>query len=139
MKKIIFYEKPGCINNTKQKAILLAAGHQLEARNLLTEVWTPTKLRAFFGTKPVVEWFNYSAPQIKSGQIIPAQLDENTALKLMLSEPLLIRRPLIQVGNEFAVGFDLETINNWIGINSVDNSRDLETCPRGGKSLPNYC
>ncbi len=26
MVRVIFYEKPGCINNTKQKALLWAAG-----------------------------------------------------------------------------------------------------------------
>ena len=35
MAKIIFYEKPGCGGNARQKALLLASGHELEVRNLL--------------------------------------------------------------------------------------------------------
>lgn len=38
MATVIFYEKPGCINNTKQKARLLAAGHEVQAHNLLSVV-----------------------------------------------------------------------------------------------------
>ena len=32
MAKVIFYEKPGCKNNTKQKTLLKAAGHQLNPK-----------------------------------------------------------------------------------------------------------
>ena len=40
MAHIIFYEKPGCGGNARQKAILQAAGHEVEAKNLLAEPWT---------------------------------------------------------------------------------------------------
>jgi hypothetical protein len=38
MATITFYEKPGCINNTRQKKLIAAAGHQVIAKNLLTEI-----------------------------------------------------------------------------------------------------
>ncbi|MGB3405573.1 MAG: hypothetical protein WBA77_23020 [Microcoleaceae cyanobacterium] len=79
MATIIFYEKPGCKNNTKQKILLQTAGHQLKVKNLLTEAWTAEKLRPFFGSLPVIEWFNRIAPRILSGEINPVELDEDTA------------------------------------------------------------
>ncbi len=131
MTDVIFYEKPGCINNTKQKALLQEAGHRVEARSLLTTAWTPEDLRPFFGSRPVAEWFNPSAPRIKSGEVDPSTLDEATALSLMIADPLLIRRPLIRVGGDREVGFDLEKIDRWIGLNPAkDTVGDLETCPR---------
>ena len=137
MTNIIFYEKPGCINNTKQKALLAAAGHQVEARNLLTAPWTTEALRPFFGSLPVQEWFNASAPRIKSGEIIPSELDESTALALMIADPLLIRRPLIQVGEVRQVGFEPEKINAWIGLNPLEPEiGDLENCPRSHQTTP---
>ncbi|MEA5508216.1 ArsC/Spx/MgsR family protein [Crocosphaera sp. UHCC 0190] len=137
MAKVIFYEKPGCGNNTKQKNLLLAAGHDLDARSLLTESWTPETLRPFFGKLPVNSWFNPSAPRIKSGEVIPDNLTEETALQLMIADPLLIRRPLIQVGDIFRVGFDLETIDTWIGLNPQNPvTEDLETCPRSHETNP---
>ena len=53
MATVTFYEKPGCINNTRQKKLLAAAGHQVEVKNLLTEAWQAERLRAFFGDMPV--------------------------------------------------------------------------------------
>ncbi len=55
MVTVLFYEKPGCINNTKQKVLLKAAGHEVQAHNLLTEPWTAESLRPFFGALPVAE------------------------------------------------------------------------------------
>jgi nitrogenase-associated protein len=137
MATVIFYEKPGCINNTKQKAILAAAGHQVQAYNLLTQAWTIERLRPFLGDRPVAEWFNYSAPRIKSGEVDPSQLDEPTALALMMADPLLIRRPLIQVDEVRQVGFDSETIEAWIGLNPEQpTTGDLETCPRSHQTTP---
>jgi nitrogenase-associated protein len=127
MAQITFYEKPGCVNNTKQKALLAAAGHEVIARNLLTEPWTQERLLTFFCGRPVAEWFNRAAPRVKSGEIIPERFDADTALQLMLQEPLLIRRPLIEVEGRKEIGFDQELIHGWLGLTT--NGSDLESCP----------
>ncbi|MBW4666437.1 MAG: nitrogenase-associated protein [Cyanomargarita calcarea GSE-NOS-MK-12-04C] len=124
MATVIFYEKPGCKNNTKQKTLLTAAGHEVVAYNLLTEAWTVERLRSFFGDRPLVEWFNRAAPRVKSGEVIPENIDDaQTALMMMLKDPLLIRRPLIQVGDRREVGFDVEKIDAWIGLKAEDESQ----------------
>lgn len=140
MSKVVFYEKPGCKNNTKQKVLLAAAGHELEAHDIRTYGWTKERLRAFFGNRPIAEWFNPAAPKIKSGEVVPEKINADTALTMMIQDPLLIRRPLIQVGDRYEVGFDLERINAWIGLQPVDPTQanvslelmqqDLQTCPR---------
>ena len=124
MATVIFYEKPGCKNNTKQKTLLTAAGHEVVAYSLLTEAWTVERLRSFFGDRPLVEWFNRAAPRVKSGEVIPENIDDaQTALVMMLKDPLLIRRPLIQVGDRREVGFDIEKIDAWIGLKAADESQ----------------
>ncbi len=130
MATVYFYEKPGCINNTRQKQLLIAAGHQVIAKDLLSEAWHAASLRAFFGDLPVRNWFNYSAPAIKIGQVKTEMLDEQRALELMLDNPLLIRRPLMQVGEKRMVGFDQNLVDDWIGLAEVDTSGDLEHCSR---------
>lgn len=135
MATVIFYEKPGCINNTNQKQLLTAAGHQVIARSLLTENWQPDELRTFFGQLPVNAWFNLSAPAIKEGLVQPNKLSEQAALALMLENPILIRRPLMQVGGECRVGFDPTLVHNWIGLAAAMPDADLETCPRTVKEL----
>ncbi len=128
MAKITFYEKPGCGNNTKQKALLAAAGHEVSACNLLTEPWTSERLLAFFGTYPVADWFNRAAPRIKSGEIVPETMDADDALWLMLQDPLLIRRPLIEAEGRKEIGFDQNLIHAWLGLTPTGS--DMESCPR---------
>ncbi|QOV22402.1 ArsC/Spx/MgsR family protein [Anabaenopsis elenkinii] len=122
MARVIFYSKPGCKGGIKQKVVLTAAGHEVLAYDILREPWTVERLRSFFGHRPVAEWFNASAPKIKSGEVVPEKIDAETALVLMLQDPLLIRRPLLEVGDRREVGFDVETIDAWIGLKPVDDS-----------------
>ena len=128
MVQVVFYEKPGCINNTRQKHLLRAAGHELKVKNLLEEPWTVEQLRPFFGQLPVAEWFNRTAPAVKAGEVDPDTITEQEALALMITMPLLIRRPLMQVADECRVGFDMETVDAWIGLGQADMQSDLETC-----------
>ena len=130
MVDIVFYEKPGCINNTKQKKLLVDAGHQVESRNLLLEHWSRARLLEFFDAMPVVMWFNSSAPDIKSGRVDPSTLSEDIALQLMINDPILIRRPLMRVEDECRVGFDSEQVNQWIGLTNFVGEEDLESCPQ---------
>lgn len=133
MTRIVFFEKPGCINNTKQKALLEEAGHQVIARDLLAESWTPERLRPFFGARPVSEWFNPSAPRIKSGEVVPAELDEARALELMTADPLLIRRPLLEADERREAGFDPVLVDIWLGLHRDDaKHQDWETCQQDG-------
>ena len=136
MATVIFYEKPGCTSNARQKAMLATAGHHVIARNLLSEPWTADRLRPFFGSRPVAEWFNRAAPRVKSGDIVPEQLDESGALALMLAEPLLIRRPLLQVENRCEAGFEPALVDQWIGLGQAGQTaatppaKSWETCTK---------
>lgn len=134
MATVIFYEKSGCSGNAKQKRLLMDAGHMLIVHDLLETAWTPELLRPFFGQRPVSEWFNRTAPAVKSGCVVPEQLNEAEALAEMMKDPLLIRRPLLQVGEVREVGFDASRVDEWIGLTPLPEhvwaEADLETCPR---------
>lgn len=133
MATITFFEKPGCAGNKQQKALLQAAGHTIEARSLLAEPWTAERLADFLGPLPVDEWFNRSAPRVRDGEIIPKRLSIDEAMALLLEEPLLIRRPLMEVGDTRMVGFDTFAVDAWIGLDPVDASTgNLEGCAKGG-------
>ncbi|RIZ66528.1 MAG: nitrogenase-associated protein [Methylococcales bacterium] len=127
---VTFYEKSGCINNVRQRKLLIAAGHEVVALNLMTEVWLPERLRPFFGKMAVRNWFNSSAPAIKKGEIDTGSLTEQEALVLMMENPLLIRRPLMQVGESFMAGFDQYAVDNWIGLNETTTYQDMAGCPK---------
>ena len=131
MTHITFFEKPGCGGNAKQKALLRAAQHTLEVRDLLQWPWTAESLLPFFAELPVAQWFNRAAPRIKSGAVVPEALDADTALALLLAEPLLIRRPLMQRTDNGArhVGFDTAAVDAWVGLGTNPASTPtLEGC-----------
>ncbi|OIQ90837.1 ArsC family protein [mine drainage metagenome] len=136
MAQVIFYEKPGCSGNRRQKRRLLGSGHSLEVRDLLAEAWTPQRLRPFFGALPVLEWFNISAPPVRDGEILPQRLSEAEALALMCANPLLIRRPLMQVADQCRCGFDEAEVAAWIGLAPGTAVADGCDHPAGKPCLP---
>jgi nitrogenase-associated protein len=129
MAHVLFFEKPGCGGNARQKALLLASGHELDVRSLLAEPWSAEELRLYFGKRPVAEWFNQASPRVKSGEIDPHRLTEEQALALMIADPLLIRRPLMRVGERREAGFDQALVDDWIGVTPRER-RVTDSCPR---------
>ena len=129
---ITFYEKPGCKGNLRQKTLLAAAGHTVQAKSLKTEEWTAERLLAFVSKLPISQWFNPTAPAIKSGHIVPENLSFEHALSLLMEYPMLIRRPLMEVGDTRMVGFDIAAVDAWIGLNNVAlPAGDIEACVHG--------
>jgi len=129
MAHVTFWGKPGCAGNARQMALLRASGHALDVRDLRAEPWTADRLRPFFGDTPVAVWFNTSAPKVKRGEVQPETLTEADAMALLLAEPLLIRRPLLQCGEMTIAGFDPGLIAARIGLAGGHPSVG-EGCPR---------
>jgi hemoglobin len=118
MALIVFYEKPGCGGNAKQRALLEAAGHTLDRRNLLATDWTSERLLAFLSERPVTQWFNRAAPSVKAREVVPEQLGRDEALALLVADPILIRRPLMQrEDGATMVGFDPDEVDRFVGLN----------------------
>ncbi len=140
MAHIVFWEKPGCAGNARQKALLIASGHTLDVRNLLAEPWDAVRLRSFLASRPVAEWFNMSSPRVKSGEVKPEALTEDEALTLMLAEPLLIRRPLLEADGRREAGFDPARVAAWVGLKEtavpVTDKCVREAAAARGEHLP---
>jgi nitrogenase-associated protein len=99
-------------------------------RNLLSSEWTEESLLCFLSALPVSEWFNPAHPRIKSGEVQPTALNREEALRLLLNEPLFIRRPLLQVNDERQVGFDVSAVHGWIGLDlEAVGAGDPRNCP----------
>ncbi|MDK9720186.1 MAG: hypothetical protein OEL53_03275 [Rhodospirillales bacterium] len=127
---VTFWEKPGCKGNARQKALLMASGYKLDVRNLLAQAWTAQRLLDFFAGMEIADWFNRSSPRVKSGEIDVAALNAEAALDLMLADPLLIRRPLMEAGGKRCAGFEPERMQGWIDIRPelLENASPPETC-----------
>lgn len=137
MATIQFFEKPGCGGNARQRALLVAAGHRLQRHSLLTHHWTAESLTAFLAPLPVAAWFNRAAPRIKSGQIVPEALGAHAAVALLLTEPLLIRRPLMQRDDGARlVGFELAEVAAFVGLGAAASSTGLGGSLEGCAAVP---
>lgn len=133
MKIVIFYEKPGCATNAKQKKQLREAGCMILERNLLEHGLKRDELLEFLEPLHVSSWFNPSAPKIKNGEINPDALSKEAALQLLMMEPILIRRPLIVAGGRKMCGFDRGRLEQILEVSfneplSEACSGDTATC-----------
>ncbi len=116
MKLILFYEKPGCVTNTKQKKILKESGCLVITRNILELQMNQAELFSYLKDKPLCEWFNPNAPKMKNKQIDTSALSLESALALLLCEPILIRRPLLNINGQHICGFDKKMIEDALGM-----------------------
>jgi nitrogenase-associated protein len=137
MTDIVFYAKPGCLTNRRQQALLVRHGHRVTVRDLLSEPWSPERLYEFLKSRPVSEWFNPAAPAIKLGAVDPEGLDEAAALRLLVADPVLILRPLLETNHGRYAGFDTPEMQALLGI-SAQYGQDHASCSQpGGQSVCN--
>ena len=129
MKKVVFYGR-GVARDFEQKAALAGAGYVVEARDLTAEHWTSAGLRAFFGERPIVEWFDATAPKVVSGEIDPARLNAQEALVTLALDPGLINGPLVRYNGRCASGLDTEELREFVDIHARPGK------PAEAKSLP---
>ncbi len=116
MSKVVFYARPGAVRDVEQKAVLAAAGFEVEARDLTAEHWTSASLRAFFDERPIVEWFDPAEPRVVSGEIDPGKLNAQEALVTLALDPRLINGPLVRYDGNCAAGLDTEQLCEFMDI-----------------------
>ena len=123
----IFYEKTGCSGNAKQKELLKNHNISITVKSLLDEKWTFESLNEFFKGLEVKDMFNPFAPQIKDEKINILNIKKDEAINLMIKEPILIKRPLLDINGIKLCGFNLEQINKLLNVN-IDTNKKLNTC-----------
>jgi arsenate reductase (glutaredoxin) len=126
-KSVVFYEKPGCAGNKKQKDLLKAHGVEFEVKSMLNTPWSVESLSSFFDGLEKNKIVNQFAPQIKNGEIFPEKLSKDELINLMIKEPILIKRPLIEVGEEKVCGFDIPKLNKLLNLD-LDSKKEIGTC-----------
>jgi len=126
-KSVVFYEKPGCAGNKKQKDLLLAHGVEFEVKSMLDTPWTNDTLNSFFVGLEKEKIVNQFAPQVKNGEINISKLSKEQLVELMIKEPILIKRPLIEVGEDKVCGFDIPKLNKLLNLD-LDSKKEIGTC-----------
>jgi len=125
--RVIFYEKTGCAGNQRQKKVLISQGIKFEVRSLLDTTWDARSLSDFFEDLPKTQIVNESAPKIKNNEIDVDTLSKDELISLMCKDPILIKRPLLEIDEEKVCGFDIEKINQILN-SKIDETLEIPTC-----------
>jgi len=70
---------------------------------------------------------NQFAPKIKNKELNIENFTKEELTDLMCIEPILIKRPLLQIGSSYLCGFDIEQINKLLDTNICENI-SIPTC-----------
>jgi arsenate reductase (glutaredoxin) len=106
-----FLQKPTCTTCRKARAYMENRGFDLHFRNLDKERLSSEELEKLIGDRDHREFLNtrnqlYRQKNMKQNP--PTRAD---AIRMMVGEPNLIRRPVIVAGGRVVLGFDQEKID----------------------------
>lgn len=124
---IIFYEKTGCGGNKRQKELLQHYGLSLDVRSLLDTPWSKESLSPFFEGLTPQQMLNPFAPQIKEGRFSLEAFTKESLIEKMVEEPILIRRPLLHIGEVKLCGFDIQKLNALLQV-KMPTSQTINAC-----------
>jgi arsenate reductase-like glutaredoxin family protein len=97
------------------RASLSQAGVDLQERDFFQDRFSEEELRRLLGDRPPSAFFSWKSPSFRALGRPPESFTEDELLRLMLDEPRLIRRPLIQVGDRIIVGVDKRALEELTG------------------------
>lgn len=133
---VVFYEKPGCAGNAKQKKLLQNNNIEFITKSILDTPWEKRSLEEFFQNLPKEEIINKFAPQIKNNQLDISTISKDELINQMCQNPILIKRPLLEIGKEKLCGFDIDKINQLLH-SSIKNDTNISTCQKDTKCTQN--
>ena len=107
--KIIFIEYPKCSTCQKAKKWLESNNIEFEDRHIVEETPTVGELKKWIPTsnKDIKSWFNTSGLKYKELNLKEklSEMTEEEKIKLLASDGMLIKRPLIVSDDKILIGF----------------------------------
>ncbi len=106
------YVHPTCTSCKKAEALLRAAGVSVERRDYFRDRFNADELRALLGRAGLTahDVLSTRSRAYRDRGLAERNLSAEELIELMVSEPTLLRRPLVVGGAGTAVGFDREKL-----------------------------
>ena len=82
------------------KAWLSRTGAEVEYRDFFDDPFSENELKQLLGERPPSDYFSWNSPSRRKLGIDRDNTSEDELIALMLQEPRLIRRPLIEIDGE---------------------------------------
>ncbi len=92
--------------------MLAHAGIAFEARDIFKQPLSEGELRRLLGHTTIDDLFSWRSPTARARGLHPGGLTEDEAVRLMATEPRLVRRPLILVANRLIIGANRDAIDS---------------------------
>jgi Spx/MgsR family transcriptional regulator len=108
--KIKFLHKPNCTTCRKAKAFLEKKKVELEVRDLGKDRLSIAELDQLIGSRDHRKFLNTRNELYRKRKMGKHPPPRDEALKLMATEPNLIRRPVVLRGAEIVLGYDEEAL-----------------------------
>jgi Spx/MgsR family transcriptional regulator len=107
-----FLQKPSCTTCRKARAYMENRGFALHFRNLDKERLSSEELEKLIGDRDHREFLNTRNELYRQKNMKQNPPTRAEAIRMMVDEPSLIRRPVIVAGGRIVLGFDQEKIDN---------------------------
>ena len=75
-------------------------------RDFFKDPLSESEIRGLSKGRPLSEMFAWRSPSFKALGLEAEAMSDDDLIRLMLQEPRLIRRPMVQIGDELIVGAD---------------------------------
>ena len=76
----------------------------MEERDFFKEPLSEAEIRGLAKGQAISDIFAWRSPSFKALGLDAGALSDDELVRLMLQEPRLIRRPMVQIGNELVIG-----------------------------------
>jgi Spx/MgsR family transcriptional regulator len=110
-KSVQFLQKPTCTTCRKARAYMENRGFDLHFRNLDKERLSSAELEKLIGDRDHREFLNAHNELYRQKNMKQNPPTRAEAVRMMVGEPNLIRRPVIVAGGRVVLGFDQEKID----------------------------
>jgi arsenate reductase (glutaredoxin) len=110
-KSVQFLQKPTCTTCRKARAYMENRGFDLHFRNLDKERLSSEELEKLIGDRDHREFLNTRNELYRQKNMKENPPTRAEAIRMMVGEPNLIRRPVIVAGGRIVLGFDQEKID----------------------------
>ena len=93
----------------------MQAGLDIQERDFFKDPFSREEMHNLLGEKDPSDFFSFRSPSFRKLGIERNSLNRDRLIELMLSEPRLIRRPIISIGTQTIVGTDRKSLAEILG------------------------
>jgi arsenate reductase (glutaredoxin) len=123
MGEIVLYAKKSCTQCKKAIAFLNKKGVQYQVKDIVHEPPPRSLLEKVIKAENIYASLNQRSTTYKDNQLGKRRTTKNEAIRLMLKDPNLIKRPLIIKDNRAYQGFDEKSLFDFVSTQNVESAQ----------------